>query len=159
MASKTEQLLCQHPWEERLFCGDNAQVVNTDKEAGGEKDVPTAEKMANESDSSTMMDNMQRLERVVTIVVPIFFSVVVLVGFFGNLLVVLVVAFNRQMRNTTNMLILNLAVADILFIVFCVPFTATGYALPHAWPFGDTWWVLVYYYEARLVQLQQKSEM
>ena len=81
----------------------------------------------------------ETMETVVSIVVPICFSLVVLVGFFGNLLVVLVVTFNKQMRNTTNLLILNLAVADILFIVFCVPFTATGYALPHDWPFGDIW--------------------
>ena len=32
-----------------------------------------------------------------------------------------------------------LQVADILFIVVCVPFTATDYALTSAWPFGDTW--------------------
>ena len=57
---------------------------------------------------------------IISIVVPIFFSIVILVGFFGNLLVVLVVTFNKQMRNTTNLLILNLAVADILFIVFCI---------------------------------------
>ncbi len=88
---------------------------------------------------SEMAASMARLEKVVTIVVPIFFTLVVLVGFFGNLLVVLVVTFNRQMRSTTNMLILNLAVADILFIVLCVPSTATSYALPHDWPFGDTW--------------------
>jgi len=37
------------------------------------------------------------------------------------------------------MLILNLALADLLFIVFCVPFTATNYAIPHDWPFGDAW--------------------
>lgn len=80
-----------------------------------------------------------RLELIVSIVVPIFFSIVVIVGLFGNLLVVLVVTFNKQMRNTTNLLILNLAVADILFIVLCVPFTATVYALPHYWPFGDIW--------------------
>lgn len=98
------------------------------------------------SDNSTaeptdydMLAFRAKMERVVTIVVPIFFSLVVFIGFFGNLLVVLVVTFNRQMRNTTNLLILNLAVADILFIVFCVPFTATGYALPHDWPFGDLW--------------------
>jgi allatostatin receptor len=42
------------------------------------------------------------------------------------------------MRNTTNVLILNLAVADLLFIVFCVPFTATDYALNY-WPFGLMW--------------------
>ncbi|TRY69146.1 hypothetical protein TCAL_09735 [Tigriopus californicus] len=57
------------------------------------------------------------LEQMVAIIAPIFLSVVILVGFFGNLLVVLVVTFNKQMRNTTNLLILNLAVADLLFIV------------------------------------------
>jgi len=58
--------------------------------------------------------------------------------------VVLVVAANQQMRSTTNLLIINLAVADLLFIVFCVPFTATDYALP-CWPFGDTWCKVVQY--------------
>ena len=79
----------------------------------------------------------KKMEEIVSIVVPIFFSIVVLVGFIGNLLVVLVVTFNKQMRNTANLLIMNLAVADLLFIVFCVPFSATAYAFPHNWPFGN----------------------
>ena len=83
--------------------------------------------------------SFQTLENVVAVVVPVFFSIVCLIGFFGNNLVILVVTFNKQMRNTTNLLILNLAVADVLFIVCCVPFTATSYALPHSWPFGDAW--------------------
>ena len=83
--------------------------------------------------------SFQTLENVVAVVVPVFFSIVCLIGFFGNNLVILVVTFNKQMRNTTNLLILNLAVADVLFIVCCVPFTATSYALPHNWPFGDAW--------------------
>ena len=56
----------------------------------------------------------------------------------------LVVAANQQMRSTTNLLIINLAVADLLFIVFCVPFTATDYVLPF-WPFGDIWCKIVQY--------------
>lgn len=36
-------------------------------------------------------------------------------------------------------LILNLAVADLLFVVICVPSTGTIYALPHDWPYGDVW--------------------
>jgi len=58
--------------------------------------------------------------------------------------VVLVVAANQQMRSTTNLLIINLAVADLLFIVFCVPFTGTDYVLPF-WPFGDVWCKIVQY--------------
>lgn len=49
-----------------------------------------------------------------------------------------VVTANQQMRSTTNLLIINLAVADILFVIFCVPFTATDYVFTE-WPFGDIW--------------------
>ena len=57
------------------------------------------------------------LEKVVAIVVPVFFSIVCLIGFFGNNLVILVVTFNKQMRNTTNLLILNLGKDD--YGTFC----------------------------------------
>lgn len=49
-----------------------------------------------------------------------------------------VVTANKQMRSTTNLLIINLAAADILFVIFCVPFTATDYIFTE-WPFGDLW--------------------
>ena len=48
------------------------------------------------------------------------------------------------MKNTTNLLILNLAVADLLFIILCVPFTATDYIL-NSWPFGLVWCQTVQY--------------
>ncbi|KAI9582160.1 hypothetical protein GQX74_011655 [Glossina fuscipes] len=54
------------------------------------------------------------------------------------------VMVNQQMRSTTNLLIINLAVSDILFVIFCVPFTATDYMLPE-WPFGDPWCKYVQY--------------
>ncbi|XP_075231268.1 allatostatin-A receptor-like [Lycorma delicatula] len=84
------------------------------------------------------------LEQIVSVVVPLLFGIIVIIGLFGNLLVVVVVAANQQMRSTTNLLIINLAVADLLFIVFCVPFTATDYILPY-WPFGDFWCKTVQY--------------
>jgi len=55
-----------------------------------------------------------------------------------------VVVANQQMRSTTNLLIINLAVSDILFVIFCVPFTATDYVLPE-WPFGNVWCKFVQY--------------
>ncbi len=82
--------------------------------------------------------------RLVEVVVLVFFTIIVLSGLFGNSLVVLVVWFNQQMRSTTNLLIINLAIADLLFIIFCVPFTATDYVLT-VWPFGDTWCKCVQY--------------
>ena len=44
-------------------------------------------------------------DRVISIVVPIIFAVIVLVGIVGNLLVLVVVLVKQQMRNTTNVLI------------------------------------------------------
>ncbi|KAI5651677.1 7 transmembrane receptor (rhodopsin family) domain-containing protein [Phthorimaea operculella] len=90
-------------------------------------------------------DNGELLEKVVSRVVPIFFGFIGIVGLVGNALVVLVVAANPGMRSTTNLLIINLAVADLLFVIFCVPFTATDYVMPR-WPFGDMWCKVVQYF-------------
>ncbi|BFZ17323.1 hypothetical protein BsWGS_20362 [Bradybaena similaris] len=83
-------------------------------------------------------------ERLVRIIIPVIFGSICALGFFGNLLVIIVILTDKQMRNTTNILILSLAVADLLFIVFCVPFTATFYTLP-VWPFGNVWCKMVIY--------------
>lgn len=86
----------------------------------------------------------RRLELIVSIVVPIFFSLIGITGFIGNLLVVITVSFNEQMRSTTNLLISNLAIADLLFICCCIPFTAVNYGSGQ-WLFGLTWCKVVQY--------------
>lgn len=91
-----------------------------------------------------MGPELRVMEQIVSIVVPVLFGIIIILGLFGNALVVIVVSANQQMRSTTNLLIINLAVADLCFIVFCVPFTATDYILPF-WPFGDTWCKMVQY--------------
>lgn len=79
----------------------------------------------------------RELEMMVSIIVPIFFSLIAITGFVGNFLVVLTVMCNVQMRNTTNLLILNLSCADLLFIFFCIPSTAVDYTL-NRWPLNET---------------------
>lgn len=86
----------------------------------------------------------RKLEELVSIVVPIFFGIIAITGLIGNSLVVYVVLNNHQMRSTTNTLLVNLASADLLFIVFCVPFTAVDYMLSE-WPFGVVWCKIVQY--------------
>ncbi|XP_015522125.1 allatostatin-A receptor isoform X1 [Neodiprion pinetum] len=86
----------------------------------------------------------QLLHNIVSVVVPLLFGVIGIVGLLGNFLVVIVVAANPGMRSTTNLLIINLAIADLLFVIFCVPFTATDYVLPF-WPFGNLWCKVVQY--------------
>ena len=51
------------------------------------------------------MCNQIVFERIISIIVPIVFTIIFLVGIIGNVLVLIVVLLKHQMRNTTNVLI------------------------------------------------------
>lgn len=54
------------------------------------------------------------------------YFIVFVVGLVGNSFVVAVVARTPRMRSVTNYFIVNLAMADILVVVFCIPATLLG---------------------------------
>ncbi|KAH9590807.1 Galanin receptor type 2, variant 2 [Schistosoma haematobium] len=78
------------------------------------------------------------------IVTPVVFGLILIIGFVGNLFVMIVVLANAQMRNTTNILIFSLAVADMAFIVICVPSAAIVY-VAGKWPLGLSLCRIYYY--------------
>ncbi|ESN91136.1 hypothetical protein HELRODRAFT_182211 [Helobdella robusta] len=53
----------------------------------------------------------------------VFFLLMFLLGFLGNISVVAIVLRNKQMHNLTNYFIVNLAIADLLVTIFCIPIT------------------------------------
>ena len=57
------------------------------------------------------------------VIYAIAYSIVFLSALFGNILVVTVVYRNATMHTVTNYFIVNLAVADILVALFCLPIT------------------------------------
>jgi allatostatin receptor len=65
----------------------------------------------------------------IAILISITFGITIIVGIVGNSLVLLTILLQKQMRSTTNILILNLAFAELLFILLCVPFTGFNYVL------------------------------
>lgn len=71
------------------------------------------------------------------VIVPIVFGCIFFLGIIGNTLVMVVIGKikSRRSRSTTNIFILNLSIADLSFLLFCVPFQATIYSLPE-WIFG-----------------------
>ena len=79
-----------------------------------------------------------------SIVVPILFGLVTLLGTFGNLLVIYVIFSRQKMRTVTNLLLLNLAFADLTFLLICPPFTAYSFATMR-WPFGNVVCKLMHY--------------
>lgn len=62
------------------------------------------------------------------------FALIFLVGTVGNALVLAVLLRGGQAVSTTDLFILNLGVADLCFLLGCVPFQATIYTL-HGWVF------------------------
>ena len=70
------------------------------------------------------------------IIIPVIFSIIALLGITGNGFVIYTYVTRKQMRTLTNMLILNLASADLLFLVICVPLTSFRF-IASFWPLGN----------------------
>nr|XP_020450620.1 somatostatin receptor type 1-like [Monopterus albus]XP_020450621.1 somatostatin receptor type 1-like [Monopterus albus]XP_020450623.1 somatostatin receptor type 1-like [Monopterus albus] len=69
------------------------------------------------------------------IIIPSIYALVCGIGVIGNAMVIYVILKYAKMKTATNIYILNLAIADELFML-SVPFLATSAALRH-WPFGS----------------------
>jgi hypothetical protein len=62
----------------------------------------------------------------VSVILTVAYSMVFIIGIVGNSLVVAIVCKSPRMRTVTNYFIANLALADILVLVFCLPVTLVG---------------------------------
>ncbi|XP_042549468.1 galanin receptor type 1 [Dipodomys spectabilis] len=74
------------------------------------------------------------VDNLVTLVV---FGLIFALGVLGNGVVIAVLARSPpgRPRSTTNLFILNLSIADLAYLLFCIPFQASVYALP-TWVLG-----------------------
>lgn len=72
------------------------------------------------------------------------YVLVLLVGVFGNYLLIYVICRTRKMHNVTNFFIGNLAFSDMLMCVTCVPFTLAYAFNAHGWTFGRFMCYLVF---------------
>ncbi|XP_003224807.1 somatostatin receptor type 5 [Anolis carolinensis] len=71
-----------------------------------------------------------------SVFIPIIYLLVCAIGLSGNALVIYVVLRYAKMKTVTNIYILNLAIADVLFMLG-LPFLATQNAISY-WPFGTS---------------------
>lgn len=77
----------------------------------------------NATESVFVPELFYRHSMAMTVVYCIAYLLVFAVGIVGNFFVIAVVFRSPRMRTVTNFFIVNLAVADILVIVFCLPAT------------------------------------
>uniref|UniRef100_W5LTJ7 Angiotensin II receptor, type 2 n=1 Tax=Astyanax mexicanus TaxID=7994 RepID=W5LTJ7_ASTMX len=67
--------------------------------------------------------------------VPIFYTFIFLLGFFGNMLVIYVFCQSSSRRTVANTYLVNLAASDLLFLS-SLPFWAVYYSMGYDWVFG-----------------------
>lgn len=82
-----------------------------------------------ELDESTRLVGVQ-------VVLILAYSAIILFGVTGNSMVIYVIYRFRNLRTVTNFFIVNLAVADLLINMLCLPFTL-AYTLYGEWKFGQ----------------------
>ncbi|XP_072515351.1 prolactin releasing hormone receptor 2b [Salminus brasiliensis] len=87
--------------------------------------------------------DVELLQAFKPLIVPCY-VLVVLVGVFGNYLLIYVICRSRKMHSVTNVFIGNLAFSDMLMCVTCVPFTLAYAFNPHGWAFGRFMCYLVF---------------
>lgn len=81
---------------------------------------------ANSTEASFVAEFFYRHSTPMTVAYCVAYILVFAVGLVGNCFVIAVVFRSPRMRTVTNFFIVNLAVADILVIVFCLPATLTS---------------------------------
>ncbi|XP_077992836.1 growth hormone secretagogue receptor type 1-like [Glandiceps talaboti] len=96
---------------------------------------PMDSNITNESTISTLD---YKLSNVTLTMATIAYTLIFLLGLVGNLLVLFVVCCNKDMRSSTNYFLVNLSVADLLVLVFCMPIALLETYVIRPWLLGET---------------------
>ena len=80
------------------------------------------------------------------------YTILLLLGVGGNGLVVWAVVRNRNLRSTTNVLLTNLALADLLACLFCLPPNAIA-TVWETWFFGEALCKILGYYQVNIAKV------
>ena len=99
-----------------------------------ERDMKELEDMRNIVDDYLGKENM--FEMVTEILIIAFYSLFMMTGVVANVVIILVIVFNKKLKTTNHMLLINLFVSDLLLCVFCMPFTLLA-LIRRSWYFGQ----------------------
>lgn len=71
------------------------------------------------------------------VIFMIFISLVTLVGLFGNIIVIIVYTFDKNLKSSTNHLFINLSLTDILIVLTCFPVALMDLINYGEWTLGE----------------------
>lgn len=114
-------------WFIGMRCRNNEKLKTKIKhKQNGIKQETNVRSSNNDSYITKEVELLYRHTVTLTAVYCVAYVIVFIVGLIGNSFVIAVVLRSPRMRTVTNFFIVNLAVADILVIVFCLPATLMG---------------------------------
>lgn len=73
--------------------------------------------------AESMREELKGYKEPLTIVLIFLYSIVFFVGLLGNIFVIITVFHYKHMRTLTNVFLVNLAISDLLVVLFCIPIT------------------------------------
>ena len=91
----------------------------------------------NETSNGSKTAVTPEFPRSFVVICTTFFILIFLFGILGNVCVMSVVCFNRNMKTAVNLYLLNLCVADILVLTICMPTALVEIYTKDAWYFGE----------------------
>ncbi|XP_008067055.1 C-C chemokine receptor type 6 [Carlito syrichta] len=86
-------------------------------------------------DTESLLCSLHEVRQFSKLFVPVAYSLICIFGLLGNVLVVITFAFYKKARSMTDVYLLNMAIADILFVL-TLPFWAVSHATG-AWIFSN----------------------
>ena len=103
----------------------------------------------NESRNGSKTAVTPEFPRYFVVICTAFFVLIFLFGILGNVCVMSVVCFNRNMKTAVNLYLLNLCVADILVLTICMPTALADIYAKDAWYFGEAMCKYNLFYQAK----------
>lgn len=73
----------------------------------------------------------------ITIPLTLIYLLILFAGIVGNASVCIIIGQNQLMHTNTNFYLFNLAVADLLYMLFGLPFEIHMFWFQYPWPFGE----------------------
>lgn len=81
-------------------------------------------------------ENHCHLPLAMIFILALAYGAVIILGVTGNLALIIIILKQKEMRNVTNILIVNLSFSDLLVAIMCLPFTFVYTIMDH-WVFGE----------------------
>ena len=125
---------------EFISCADNypqrKETYNINATIKPEHSIPLGStSLVMEDFNTTKLHDNSTKDTHVKLILTISYTTIFIMGVPGNTLLLVSVLRLKHMRITTNLLMVNLILGDILNLIWCIPISVT--ALYVSWPFGD----------------------